>query len=65
MSEHSPKLSPNSEDEQRLIRLFRCLDHDARSEAWPAAGFKDTELGVSMKLEVSHGATQVYARVQS
>ena len=31
---------------------------------WPAAGFKDTKLGVSMKLEVRHGATQVYARVQ-
>jgi len=30
---------------------------------WPAAGFKDTELGVSMKPEVRHGATQVYARV--
>ena len=30
---------------------------------WAAAGFKDTELGVSMKPEVSHGATQVYARV--
>lgn len=34
-------------------------------DMWPAAGFKDTELGVSMKLEVRHGATQVYARVQS
>lgn len=31
---------------------------------WPVAGFKDTKLGVSMKLEVRHGATQVYARVQ-
>ena len=32
-------------------------------DIWPAAGFKDTELGVSMKPEVRHGATQVYARV--
>jgi len=30
---------------------------------WPAAGFNDTELGVSLKPEVCHGATQVYARV--
>ena len=28
---------------------------------WAAAGFKDTELGVSMKPEVAYGATQVYA----
>jgi hypothetical protein len=34
-----------------------------KSVTWPAAGFKDTELGVSMKPEVRHGATQVYARV--
>ena len=34
-----------------------------RASFWAAAGFKDTELGVSMKPEVSHGATQVYARV--
>jgi hypothetical protein len=28
---------------------------------WAAAGFKDTELGVGMKPEVSHGATNIYA----
>ncbi|MEO7859222.1 MAG: hypothetical protein ABIU05_02065 [Nitrospirales bacterium] len=32
-------------------------------DVWAAAGLKDTELGVSMKPEVRHGATQVYARV--
>lgn len=32
-----------------------------KSVGWPAAGFKDTELGVSMKQEVRHGATEVYA----
>jgi uncharacterized membrane protein YedE/YeeE len=32
---------------------------------WPAAGFKDTELGVFMEPEVEHGATEVYARVQA
>ena len=30
---------------------------------WPAAGFYDTELGVSLKPEECYGATQVYARV--
>jgi hypothetical protein len=32
---------------------------------WAAAGFKDTEWGVCMKPEVSHGATNVYAWVQA
>ena len=37
---------------------------DARS-AWAAAGSEDTELGVLMELEVGHGATEIYARVQA
>jgi hypothetical protein len=32
---------------------------------WPAPGFEDTELGVFMGPEVSHGATKVYAGVQA
>ncbi len=32
---------------------------------WAAAGFVDTELGVNMEPEVSHGKTEVYARVQA
>ncbi len=32
MSESSRPIVPMSEDEQRLIRLFRCLDNEARSE---------------------------------
>ena len=31
--------------------------------SWPAPGFKDTELGVSMEPEVGHGETEVYPRV--
>jgi hypothetical protein len=31
---------------------------------WPAPGSEDTELGVLMELEVGHGETEVYARVQ-
>ncbi len=36
------------------------------SEAlWPAPGSEDTELGVWMELEVGHGETEVYPRVQA
>jgi hypothetical protein len=34
-------------------------------ENWPAPGSEDTELGVLMELEVGHGETEVYARVQA
>jgi hypothetical protein len=34
-------------------------------QAWPAPGSEDTELGVLMELEVGHGETEVYARVQA
>jgi len=34
-------------------------------EIWPAPGSEDTELGVLMELEVGHGETEVYARVQA
>ena len=32
---------------------------------WPAPGSEDTELGVLMELEVGHGETEVYTRVQA
>jgi hypothetical protein len=32
---------------------------------WPAPGSEDTELGVFMEPEVSHGKTKVYTRVQA
>jgi hypothetical protein len=35
------------------------------SAMWPAPGSEDTELGVLMELEVGHGETEVYARVQA
>jgi hypothetical protein len=34
-------------------------------KVWPAPGSEDTELGVLMELEVGHGETEVYARVQA
>jgi hypothetical protein len=33
--------------------------------SWPAPGSEDTELGVLMELEVGHGETKVYPRVQA
>ena len=35
------------------------------SLVWPAPGSEDTELGVFMGPEVSHGETKVYAGVQA
>ena len=32
---------------------------------WPAPGSEDTELGVFMEPEVSHGKAEVYTRVQA
>jgi hypothetical protein len=32
---------------------------------WPAPGSEDTELGVLMGPEVSHGETEIYAGVQA
>jgi hypothetical protein len=34
-------------------------------KVWPAPGSEDTELGVFMEPEVSHGKTKVYTRVQA
>ena len=36
-----------------------------RGDIWPAPGSEDTELGVFMEPEVSHGETKVYAGVQA
>src|SRR5262249_30628224 len=40
----------------------RLIDDTSR---WPAPGSEDTELGVLMELEVGHGETKVYTRVQA
>jgi hypothetical protein len=34
-------------------------------QQWPAPGSEDTELGVLMELEVGHGETEVYPRIQA
>jgi hypothetical protein len=46
--------------QQRLVLLI--IPHRAD---WPAPGSADTELGVFMGPEVSHGETEVYTRVQA
>ena len=38
---------------------------EIRNDFWPAAGSKDTELGVLMEPEVGHGTTEIYTRVQA
>jgi hypothetical protein len=43
--------------------LFRDLTN--KRSVWPAPGSEDTELGVFMEPEVSHGKTKVYTRVQA
>ncbi len=47
-------------DDKSTLDLF---DHEA--PLWPAPGSEDTELGVLMELEVGHGETEVYPRVQA
>ena len=41
------------------------ISNDAHATIWPAPGSEDTELGVFMEPEVSHGKTKVYTRVQA
>jgi hypothetical protein len=46
--------------------LNRCRGIAAQiASEWPAPGSEDTELGVLMELEVGHGETEVYPRVQA
>src|SRR5215471_386399 len=52
------------ESEPNFDVKFESLDL-VQSGIWPAPGSEDTELGVLMELEVGHGETEVYARVQA
>jgi hypothetical protein len=49
----------------QLAALSREIFHEKAASTWPAPGSEDTELGVLMELEVGHGETEVYARVQA
>ncbi len=46
-------------------RLPDCQSFGQINGKWPAPGSKDTELGVLMEPEVSHGETEIYSRVQA
>ena len=41
------------------------VSRTSTSYIWPAPGSEDPELGVLMELEVGHGETEVYSRVQA
>ena len=49
--------------ERQPARDQECLMREIAR--WPAPGSADTELGVLMEPEVSHGETEVYTRVQA
>jgi predicted helicase len=51
--------------EQEARQLFSLCAQSQWSYKWPAPGSADTELGVFMGREVSHGETEVYTRVQA
>src|SRR5689334_17892747 len=48
-----------------LAHLIRGVVYFSSRSLWPAPGSEDTELGALMELEVGHGETEVYARVQA
>jgi hypothetical protein len=52
---------------EKLINEFLREDVDSTllASLWPAPGSEDTELGVFMGPEVSHGEAKIYARVQA
>src|SRR5437868_5465498 len=48
-----------------LITVQMTHQSKIRTSIWPAPGSADTELGVLMEPEVSHGKAEVYTRVQA
>jgi hypothetical protein len=57
-----PKPSPIDVPPDKVDSLIEAIKQQA---TWPAPGSEDTELGVLMEPEVSHGETEVYAGVQA
>lgn len=51
-----PPVSTESGQELVCPTTMQLLSGACLASVWPAAGFKDTELSVSMKPEVRHGA---------
>ncbi len=66
--------NPKPAEEAFLTAISIAQEQKARSfelraalslARWPAPGSEDTELGVFMEPEVSHGEAKIYARVQA
>jgi hypothetical protein len=58
----------SNENCDRALALAHKLSMQLRTaedRIWPVPGSEDTELGVLMELEVGHGETEVYPRVQA
>jgi hypothetical protein len=56
------------EPRENFLFLFyseACNTYWVMPSLWPAPGSADTELGVLMEPEVSHGTAEVYTRVQA
>jgi tetratricopeptide (TPR) repeat protein len=50
---------------RNLVQFNPAAVPKAVATMWPAPGSEDTELGALMELEVGHGETEVYPRVQA
>jgi hypothetical protein len=59
------ELSRRLEDELKRFKFFMSHSRSSDFMRWPAPGSEDTELGVFMGPEASHGKTKVYAGVQA
>lgn len=61
--QHRVVISLTFESKQEAGNDVNELRREARAlqEAWPAAGFVDTEIGCFMKPEVAYAATTVWA----
>ncbi len=64
LDQQSPRYGTPEELEARA-KARTALDRLEKALEWPAPGSEDTELGVFMEPEVSHGETKVYAGVQA
>ena len=60
--EHPEILDP---EQSASLTLKLQIDDSGSVTYWPAPGSEDTELGVLMELEVGHGETEVYPRIQA
>jgi hypothetical protein len=70
VTEHDPECpkradADSAENYRRAENIADKKKALKKKALWPAPGSEDTELGVLMELEVGHGETEVYPRVQA